>query len=49
MKRGNFGTLEISVGKIGLELKGGVFEYKNTDCTSDFKSLKKSTIFYPYI
>lgn len=37
------------VGKIGLESKAGVLEYKNTGCTSDLNSLKNFTILYPHI
>lgn len=45
----NFETLDIRVGKIGLESKAGVLEYKNTDCTSDLNSLKNFTILYSHI
>lgn len=45
----NFGTLDIRLGKIGLESKAGVLEYKNTDCTSDLNSLKNFTILSPHI
>lgn len=45
----NFGTLDIRVGKIGLESKAGVLEYKNTDYTSDLNSLKNFTILSPHI
>lgn len=45
----NFGTLDIRVGKIGLESKARVLEYKNTDCTSDLNSLKNCTILSPHI
>lgn len=40
----NSGTLEISVGKMSLESKAGVFEYKNTDSTSDLNSSKNFTV-----
>lgn len=45
----NSGTLEISVGKMSLEPKAGVFEYKNTDSTSDLNSSKNFPVLYPYI